>query len=178
VDLVGGHRLVDQSGADQLQGLAFPGLLLASVLDQLAASQAQSQGAEATAGVNRHQLPVIADQHHLGLRVLVVLEQASELAAADHAGLIDHQHGAGVQLLAAAVEVAEEAVAGGHVLEPLPLQAHGRDPRRGRGQEPVAIQLPSVAGDPQGEGLARPGPARRLGRPLGRPGIRSRSIAC
>jgi hypothetical protein len=63
---------------------------------------------------------------------LGVLKQASKLAAADHAGLIDHQHGAGIQLLAAALQVAEQPVAGGHVLEPLALQAQGGDPGRGR----------------------------------------------
>jgi hypothetical protein len=31
--------------------------------------------------------------------MLGVLEQAGQLAAAEHGGLIDHQHGAGVQLL-------------------------------------------------------------------------------
>ncbi len=33
--LVGGHRLLDQPAPHQLQGLAFPGLLLAAVLSQL-----------------------------------------------------------------------------------------------------------------------------------------------
>ena len=65
---VGGHRLLDQPTADQLEGLAFPGLLLAAVLGQLAGAEAEAEGAEAAAGVDRGQLPVIADQHHLGLR--------------------------------------------------------------------------------------------------------------
>ena len=41
----------------------------------------------------------------------------------------------------------------------LALQAHGGDPGRGRGQEPVAVQLPGMPGHAQGEGLARPRPA-------------------
>jgi hypothetical protein len=32
MSLVGGHRLFDQPGADQVEGFAFPGLLLAAVL--------------------------------------------------------------------------------------------------------------------------------------------------
>ena len=87
-----------------------------------------------------------------------VLEEAGELAAADHAGLIDHQDRPGVQLLLPLVQVTQESVAGSHLLEPLALQADGGDPGRGRGQESVAVELPGVAGDPQGEGLARPGP--------------------
>jgi hypothetical protein len=85
-----------------------------------------------------------------------MLQEAGELAAAEHAGLIDHQHGAGVQPLVSSVEVAQELVAGGHVLEPFSLQAQGGDPGRGRGQEPVAVQLPGVPGDAKGEGLAGP----------------------
>jgi hypothetical protein len=156
--LVGGHRLLHQPRPHQFQSFAFPGLLLASVLHQLRGAEAEPQGTEAAAGVDGRQLPVIPDQDDLGLGLLGVLEQPAQLAAADHAGLIHHQHRAGVELLAASVQVAQEAVAGGHVLKPLPLQAHGGDPGRGRGQQPVAVQLPGVTGDPEGEGLAGPGP--------------------
>jgi hypothetical protein len=105
MSLVGGHRLLDQPGPDQLQGLAFPDLLLAPVLHELGGAEAEAEGAEAAAGVDGGQLPVITDQDHLGLGVVGVLEEAGERAAADHAGLIDDQHGAGVQLLTTAVEI-------------------------------------------------------------------------
>jgi hypothetical protein len=158
--LEGGHRLVDETGPDEVEGFAFPGLLLPAVLGQLRGAEAEAEGAEAAAGVDRGQLPVIAHQHHLGLGLLGVLEEAGELAAADHAGLIHHQHRPVAEGLMATVEVAQQPVAGGHLLEPLPLQAHGGDSgRSGRGQEPVAVQLPGMAGDAQGEGLARPGPS-------------------
>ena len=160
---VGGHRLLDQPGADQLQGLAFPGLVLAAVLDQLAGAEAEPEGAEAAAGVDGGQLPVIADQHHLGLGLVGVLEEAGQLAAAEHAGLIDHQHRPAVQLLAAAVQVGQEPVAGGHLLEPLGLQADGGDPGGGGGQGPVAVQLPGMPGCSEGEGLAGPGPSHDQG---------------
>jgi hypothetical protein len=108
-------------------------------------------------------LPVVADQHHLGVRLLGVLQQATQLTTTHHAGLIHDQHRPGVQLLPAAVQVAQQPVAGGHVLEPLPLQAHGGDPSWGCGQEPVAVQLPSMAGYAQREGLAGPGPPDHQG---------------
>jgi hypothetical protein len=57
---VGGYRLVDQADADQLQGFAFPGLLLPAVLGQLAGPQPQAEGAEPATGIDRRQLPVIA----------------------------------------------------------------------------------------------------------------------
>jgi hypothetical protein len=70
---------------------------LPAVLGQLAGAKAEAEGAEAAAGVDRRQLPVIADQHDLRLRPLGVLQQAGELAGADHAGLVDHQHRPAVQ---------------------------------------------------------------------------------
>jgi hypothetical protein len=163
---IGGHRLLHQARADQLQGLAFPGLVLPPVFREFRRAEAEPEGAEAATGVDRSQLPVITDQDHLGLALLGVLQEPGQLAAADHAGLIHHQHRPAVEGLLAVVEVGEQPVAGGHVLEPLALQADGRDPGRGRGQEPVAVQLPGMAGDAQGEGLARPGSPHDQGDPL------------
>jgi hypothetical protein len=59
VSLVGGHRLLHQPGADQVEGLAFPGLLLPSVLRELRGAEAEAEGAEAAAGVDGRQLLVI-----------------------------------------------------------------------------------------------------------------------
>jgi hypothetical protein len=100
---IGGHRLRHQPTPDQLQGLAFPGLLLAAVLGQLRGAKAVAEGTEPAAGVDRRQLPVIANQHHLGLGLLGVLEQASQLAAAEHARFVDDQHRPGADSLGAAV---------------------------------------------------------------------------
>jgi hypothetical protein len=75
--------------------------VLAAVLHQLTGPEPQPKSTEAAASVDRGQLPVIAHQDHLGLRLFGVLEEAAQFAAAHHAGLIDHQHRAGVQLLAA-----------------------------------------------------------------------------
>jgi hypothetical protein len=161
--LVGGHGLLDEPGADQVEGFTFPGLVLAAVLGELAGAETQAEGTEAAAGVDRGQLPVIADQDHLGPGLLGVLQEPGELARADHAGLIDHQDRPGIQLLAAAIQVAQEPVAGGHLLESLALEADGRDAGRGCGQEPVAVQLPGMPGDAEGEGLARPRPPDHQG---------------
>ena len=106
-------------------------------MSELAGAEADAEGAEAAAGVDRRELPVVADQDHLGLDLLGVLQEAGQLAGADHAGLIDHHHRARVQLLLAAVQVAEQPVTGDRVLEPLPLQAQGGDAGRGGGQQPV-----------------------------------------
>jgi hypothetical protein len=104
--LVGGHGLLHQPRADQLEGFAFPGLLLAAVLGQLAGADSEPEGAEAAPGVDRRQLPVITDQHHLCPGLLGMVEEAGQLAAAQHAGLVHHQHRPGVQLLPPSVEVA------------------------------------------------------------------------
>jgi hypothetical protein len=96
--------------------------VLPSVLHELTGSEAEPEGAEAAASIDRGQLPVITDQHHLGLGLVGVLKQAGELAAADHAGLIHHQHRASIQLLLSSVNLTKEPVAGGHVLEPSPCR--------------------------------------------------------
>jgi hypothetical protein len=77
--------------------------------------------------------------------------------------LVHHQHRPIVQLLAAAVEVDQEAVTGGRLLEPLGLHGDGGDPGGRGGPGPVAVELPGMAGHPQGEGLARAGPAHDQG---------------
>jgi hypothetical protein len=139
---------------------------LAAILDEFRGAEAEPQGAEAAAGGDRGQLPVIADQDDLGLGLVGMVEQARELAAAEHARLINHQHRPGVQLLLAVVQLGQQPVAGGHLLEPLALQAHGGDPGGCRGQEPVAVQLPGMAGHAEGEGLAGPGPPHDHRNPL------------
>jgi hypothetical protein len=136
-----------------------------------------TEGAEAATGVDRRKLPVITHQHHLRLSLLGMLEQAGELAAAQHRGLVHHQHRPAVQPLPAAVEAAQEPVAGGHILEPLALQAQSGDPGRRRGQQPVAVQLPAMAGDAQREGLARPRPPDHQGDALAAL-AQVRTIAC
>jgi hypothetical protein len=88
--LVGGHRLLHQPTPNEVEGFAFPGLVLPAVLGQLTGPEAKPQGAEAAPGIDWGQLAVIANQHHLGLGLLGMPEQAAQLAAAHHAGLIHH----------------------------------------------------------------------------------------
>jgi hypothetical protein len=49
--------------------------LLAAILDQLAGAEAEAEGAEAAAGVDGGQLPVVADQDDLGPGLVGVLEE-------------------------------------------------------------------------------------------------------
>jgi hypothetical protein len=102
-------RLVHLALAHELDGLALPGVQLPPVLGQLRGAQAEAEGAEAAASVDRGELPVVADQDHLGAIALRVLEKAGELPGADHAGLVHHQHRPRVQPLAAAPVVAASA---------------------------------------------------------------------
>jgi hypothetical protein len=138
-------------------------LVLAAVLGEFAGPEAVTKGAEATPGVDRRKLPVIADQDRLGPGPLGVVEQATKLAAAHHAGLIHHQHRPPLQPLPTAIQVGQQPIAGGHLLEPLTLQTDRRDAGRGTGEQPVAVQLPGMPGRSQGEGLARPGPPHNQG---------------
>jgi YD repeat-containing protein len=169
---VGGDRLVDLAVADQLQRVAFPRLVLAAVLGQHAGAKPQPQTPKAAAGVDRRELAVVADQHHLRARLVGVVEQAGELAAADHAGLVHHQHRPRVQhrldrIMPAArpslaragglVQLDQEPVDGGDLLEPLGLKTRGGDPRGRSTHHPVAVQGEGVAGDAERERLASAG---------------------
>jgi hypothetical protein len=58
---------------------------------------------------------------------------------------------------AGGVQLGQQAVDGGDLLEPLSAKAHGRDPGGGGAEDLVAVELPGVAGDPQGVGLAGAG---------------------
>jgi hypothetical protein len=126
--LVGAQGLVEVAVAQVLDRLLLPGLLLAAVLSQLARPQAQAQPAEAATGLDRGQLPVVAHQDDLGAGSLGVVEEASELAGADHAGLVHHQHRPVVQQppiltttpatrVAFLVQLGQESVDGAGVLE-------------------------------------------------------------
>ena len=59
--LVGGDGVVDQPGADEVEGFAFPGLVLAAVLSEFTCAEAEPEGAEPATGIDRGQLPVVAD---------------------------------------------------------------------------------------------------------------------
>jgi hypothetical protein len=50
-----------------------------------------------------------------------VLQQAGQLAGAGHAGLVDHQHRPPIQPLSTAVQVDQQPVDGGDLLEPFRL---------------------------------------------------------
>jgi hypothetical protein len=69
---------------------------LPAVVGELDRGQPGGQGAEQAAGVDLGQLVGVADQHDLDLLLLGVVEQPGELAGADHAGLVDHQHRPGL----------------------------------------------------------------------------------
>jgi hypothetical protein len=87
---VGGDGLFQVAGTDVVDRTLLPGLHLPPIDGQLAGAQAQAQGAEAAAGLDRGELAVVADQHHLGARPLRMLQQGGELAGGDHGGLVHH----------------------------------------------------------------------------------------
>lgn len=55
-----------------------------------------------------------------------------------------------------AVQLKQESIDGGGLLEPLGLKAHGRDPGRCAAEHPPPTLLPGVTGDPEGKGLPCP----------------------
>ena len=169
VGTVGAEGGVEVAGAEVLDRLPLPGFLLAAILGQLAGAQPQPQPAEAAAGLDGGQLPVVAHQHHLCPSLLGVVKEPGELAGAKHAGLIHHQHRPGVQQppilattpatrVAFLIQLGQQPVHGTGVLKPLGVQTDGGDPGRRCAEDLVAVQLPGVPGHPERVGLAGAGP--------------------
>src|SRR6266542_1724456 len=127
---IGADSGVDVAVAGVRGGLALPGVTLATIDGQGTGAKPQPEPAEAATGLDRGQLAVVADQHHLRVGLLGVVKQAVQLAGAEHRGLIDHQHRAPIQQRAIPV------------------------PRQFFLSLPTPLKLPGVAGDPQRVGLA------------------------
>jgi hypothetical protein len=112
---VGGESSVDLAVAELVERDLFPHVLLPPVVGQFDRGEPGGQGAEQAAGVDLGQLVGVADEHDLhGLRFGVV-EEAGELAGADHPGLVDHEHRPGLERrpVAVVVEAGEQPRQGG-----------------------------------------------------------------
>ena len=90
-----GHRLGGLAGALEGERVAVELMPLAEVLPQVDGTDPGHHTAQVPAGLDRGQLPVVADQDHLGTGGGGVGEQAVVVAGADHAGLVDDQHRVG-----------------------------------------------------------------------------------
>ena len=94
VALVLAVRLARLTVAEQLQGCPLPVVVLADVLVQLHPADVIAQGAHRCARLDRLELEGIADHHQLGLVTGRQGDQLGELAVAEHARLVDHEHAA------------------------------------------------------------------------------------
>ena len=90
---------------ERLDRLALPGEPLPPVLPQRDRLEPIAQRLERAAGLDRRQLARVAGEDELAVCVPDEIEQLLEVACAEHAGLVDDQHGA----LAAERAAAEQA---------------------------------------------------------------------
>ena len=90
--VIGAGEALDVAVAQRRERVAVPRLVLAADLGQLERAESVGQRGEQAAGLDLGQLAIVADEHELGLRLLGRVEQAREVARADHAGLVDDQH--------------------------------------------------------------------------------------
>ena len=112
--LVGGEGDVGVAVAQFGQGVAFPAFPLAAVLGEFDRVEADGQSGEAAAGLDLRQLTVVADEDDLGAVGAGMVEEAGQLAGADHGRFVDHQDAVGRQAAGVGpVEVGEEAGQGG-----------------------------------------------------------------
>ena len=99
---------VDVALAQCGEGVDFFGVELAAVAWQLEGAVAVADGAERASGLDLGQLMRVTDPNELAAGSGDVFGQALIGAGADHAGLVDQEHGAGRQGLAV-VEVGQQA---------------------------------------------------------------------
>jgi hypothetical protein len=99
-----------------------------------------------------------------------VVEQAGELAPADHAGLVHQQDRVGVEPVAALLEVGQQPIDRARVAEPLACKAAGGKPGRCRPDQPVTLQAVGMSSRPGHEGLAVAGLANKQRHPGARTG--------
>ena len=131
---------------------------------------AVGDGGEGAAGVDLGELAGVADQDELGPCVVGGVDEAGEVAGADHGGFVDDEHGAVVEEGPTGVEDADDAVDGlgrdaGAGLE------FGRGSSRERGAEDrVAVVVVGVAEPVERGGLARAGLADHQRDRVTRPG--------
>ena len=81
-------------------------------------------GEGAAALRDRCELVLVTDQHDLRSGGGGPLQQPAQVLGADHAGLVDDDHGVGVEDLLAALEAAQQRVQGGPVIARLLAHRH------------------------------------------------------
>ncbi len=86
-------RVVNLTVPELCEGLAFDRVLLATVLDEFHRAEPLGEPGEDSSGFDLGELTRIPHQDDLRVRVVGVVEEPSELAGADHRGLIRDDHG-------------------------------------------------------------------------------------
>lgn len=99
--IIGIERLGGPAGRQLARGIALPTFGLPSDLGDLDCTMTLGDRAERGAGLDRLQLLDIADEDHLGLALARFGQHPLHLPRADHPGLVDDEHMAFAQQLAA-----------------------------------------------------------------------------
>ena len=152
VCLVGGEGCGDVAVAELVEGRLLPCRCLPSVDGEFgdAVAEGVEGGSEAAAGGDFGELVVIADEDQLGADPCHLIDDTGEVADCGHAGLVDHDHRAGVDV-AVLDEMASEC---GRVDPGAGFELAGRACRRCQAddREPgILVQHPD---DAEGVGLA------------------------
>ena len=143
--------------------LALPILVLSADFGDFGGAMAFGQRPERRAGLDRLELLGVADQHHLGAGLLGMGQHAVHLPRSNHASLVDHQHVARSQRVAAPGPAVLEAGDGSRGDPRSAFQPLGCDPRQGGAAHLVALRLPCHAGRAQHRALTGAGVADNEG---------------
>ena len=96
VALVEAERFVGIAITEQREGVPLPCLLLPAVVSQLDDGRPRRERTEDASRFDRGQLAGVADDDELAARGVDALEQLRELTGAEHARLVDHEDGPGL----------------------------------------------------------------------------------
>ena len=155
--VIGMDRIARPAGRQIAGGVALPVLPLAAHLADLRAAVAFEDRAERRARLDGLQLLRIADQHNLGASLGGMGQHALQLARADHARLVDDQHIAGSEQVAALSPTMFQAGDGARRDARSAFQILGRDAGQRHAPDLVARRFPGFARHAQHRALSRPG---------------------
>ena len=159
VGAIGFQRIAGSAIGEITRGVPLPVLPLAAHLADFRAAVTLMDRAEGRARFDGLQLLRIADQHDLGAGLGSMGQHALQLARADHARLVDHQHIAGREQVAALSPAMLHAGDGARRNARSAFEVFRRDAGQRHAPDLIARRFPGLPRHAQHRALSRSGMA-------------------
>jgi hypothetical protein len=136
VAFVGGGNAFGGTVAELVQHLSFPVLRLAVVLGEVVRPESPGETSEPSSCIDGGELGRVTDEDDLGLPASGADHESFELAGADHAGFVNHDHVVRSKIPTAGAQVDEEPVKGGRRDAAAVLELLGSSSSEGASHDP------------------------------------------